>query len=163
MPVTPGAETVTFDSVVDDLAAAAADGGAIATAIATATPPTGLASLGGLDTTAFVKPTQANDMTSVDSETSCDGTGVFWTVAMSCECVDFWTGNPTWGGTGWTDLICTLRSSARQTYHSTWESSGGSACAPPLADRFRWSASLHTSPCAHMLLRPRLNTLTSDY
>ena len=107
MPVTPGAETATFISVVNDLGVAA-DGGAIATAIEDAND------LGSLDTTTpFVNPTLPNDMTSIDSETSCVGTNVkFWTVAMSCECDDFWTGKPTWGGSGWTDLICTLRSSA---------------------------------------------------
>ena len=108
MPVTPGAETATFISVVNDLGDAA-DGGAIAAIYENA--PNGLGSL--YTTTAFEEPIQANDMTSIDSETSCVGTNVkFWTVAMSCECDDFWTGKPTWGGSGWTDLICTLRSSA---------------------------------------------------
>ena len=68
MPVTPGAEQSTFDSVAADLTAAAADGGAIATS-------GGLDSLGGtLDTT--VPPSIPAALTTVDSSDSCVGPNV---------------------------------------------------------------------------------------
>ena len=121
MPVTPGNEGSTFDSVAADLTAAAANGGAIAKSFE---PGGGLASLGGtLDTTVpFKAPTQADDMTSVDWKASCvllhqggppptsdyeadSPTGA----TPSCECDDFYNGNPEWSAGGWTNLICKLK------------------------------------------------------
>ena len=96
MPVIPGAEQSTFDSVAADLKTAAAAGGAIAMG-------DGLASLGTtLDTTAaFIAPTQA-DMTTVDSSDTCDGDHVVVKPAPSaggaplCECEDYYLGKPAW-------------------------------------------------------------------
>ena len=121
MPVTPDNEGSTFDSIASDLTAAVADGGAIANSFE---PAGGLALLGvALDeTTTFVPPTQADDMTSVDSKASCvllhkgapppindyeadPPTGA----TPSCECDDFYNGNPEWNAGGWTNLICTSR------------------------------------------------------
>ena len=96
MPTRPGAEQATFDSIVNDLSAAAGAGGALSTSA-------GLASLGGtLDSDAFVAPTQANDMTTVESSESCVGANVVLKPAPStggalgCECDDYYVGKPAW-------------------------------------------------------------------
>jgi hypothetical protein len=98
VPVTPGAEQSAFDNVATDLTAAAASGGALAD------PNGGLASLGTLNTNAFVAPNFETDMTAVDSSESCDGDNVVLksptvpsaSATPSCECEDFYVGKPAW-------------------------------------------------------------------
>ena len=92
MPVVPGeAPTATFDAVAADL-----------TAAVTTSTMTFDDSLGGtLVTTAFVEPVES-DMVSVDSSDSCTGTNVVLKLpsvagaAPSCECEDYYVGNPEW-------------------------------------------------------------------
>jgi len=90
MPVVPGeAPTATFNAVAADL-----------TAAVTTSTMTFDDSLGGtLNTDAFVEPVES-DMASVDSADSCTGTNVVLKsvagAAPSCECEDYYVGNPQW-------------------------------------------------------------------
>ena len=81
VPTQPGSEQATFDSVVNDLSAAASAGGALTTGA--------LASLATVETAAYVPPTAA-DMATVNGADSCVGTNVIFDSQKECRCEDWY-------------------------------------------------------------------------